>query len=130
MKESETYGLNRAKKTKFSPEAMLKVLANIAVQSGTRCSSATPSKVKFDNRVETLRVAIHKIHLDAALVVAGGFRKLGVSDEFVRKGAEGQATRLTDRLMINVEKYGINRATKTKVSPERMLRQLTGMVSN
>lgn len=56
--------------------------------------------------------------------VASGFRKIGVTEDVIREASAGEAERLTDELMKDIENYGLKRAKSTKVSTEKIMVQL------
>jgi hypothetical protein len=117
MKDIENYGLKRARNTKVTTEKImvqLTIIASSVNPTGQRGPGA--SGVGLDTKM-------YNILLENVMAAATKFVKLGITEKNARIAAEAEAVRLTKKLTDEVERYGVARSQKAKVSVDRILRQ-------
>jgi hypothetical protein len=125
MEGIEKYGFQRALITKVSAEKIM-VQFNIIASTVKPGSSVLQSSV-FNGQggqvSSGLNTKIFDTLLETSLAVANSFVRIGIAEEVAREAAHAEAARLTEKLKVEVEKYGVFRAQNAEVSVDRILRQ-------
>ena len=114
------YAIERSKAATVSPTMIINQFKAMFKMPNNQESSSPAAAASEPTWWDNLQKEVKEQVLELALNATRGLKGAGLSEEALKRAAEGVAEAVTGRLMLSVEKYGQTRAQNAKVPLARI----------